>query len=55
MVLIGAAILPHSSLILDPTLEDLPAGAEELHVAAKAETIHVLRVQDLGFPDPLPL
>lgn len=35
MVLIGAAILPHSSLILDPTLEDLPPGAEELHVAAK--------------------
>ena len=43
MVLIGAAILPHSSLILDPTLEDLPAGAEELHVAAKAGTIHILR------------
>eukprot|EP00093_Oithona_nana_P010163 10163.XXX_246643_244434_1 [CDS] Oithona nana genome sequencing. len=35
MVLIGAAILPHSSLILDPTLEDLPPGAEELHTAAK--------------------
>ena len=35
MVLIGAAILPHSSFILDPTLEDLPPGAEELHVAAK--------------------
>ena len=35
MVLIGAAILPHSSLILDPTLEDLPPGVEELHTAAK--------------------
>jgi hypothetical protein len=35
MVLIGAAILPHGSLILDPTLEDLPPGAEELHTAAK--------------------
>ena len=35
MVLIGAAILPHGSLILDPTLEDLPPGAEELHTASK--------------------
>ncbi len=35
MVLIGAAILPHGSMILDPTVEDLPAGAEELHTAAK--------------------
>ena len=35
MVLIGAAVLPHSSLILDPTLEDLPPGAEELHTACK--------------------
>ena len=32
---LGAAILPHGSLILDPTLEDLPPGAEELHTASK--------------------
>ena len=35
LYLLGAAILPHGSIILDPTLEDLPPGAEELHVASK--------------------
>ncbi len=35
MVLIGAAILPHASMILDPTLEEAPAGVDELHAAAK--------------------
>lgn len=35
MVLIGAAILPHASMILDPTLEEAPAGVDELHSAAK--------------------
>ena len=36
MVLIGAAILPHGSLILDPTLEDLPPGSDE-HNGLKME------------------
>jgi aromatic ring-opening dioxygenase LigB subunit len=35
MVLVGAAILPHASMILDPTLEDIPPGIDELHSAAK--------------------
>ena len=35
MVLVGAAILPHASMILDPTLEDIPSGIDELHTAAK--------------------
>ncbi|XP_059093022.1 uncharacterized protein LOC131888237 [Tigriopus californicus] len=35
MVLIGSAILPHASMILDPTLEDVPTGVDELHSAAK--------------------
>lgn len=41
MVLIGAAILPHASLILDPTMEDIPAGVDELHAAAKFVGDHV--------------
>jgi len=35
MVLIGAAILPHAAMILDPTMEECPAGVDELHAAAK--------------------
>ena len=35
MVLIGCAILPHGSMILDPTYEDIPAGVDELHSASK--------------------
>ena len=35
MVLIGCSILPHGSMILDPTVLDLPAGCDELHTAAK--------------------
>ena len=35
MVLVGAAILPHASMILDPTLDDIPSGVDELHTAAK--------------------
>ena len=35
MVLIGAAILPHASLMLDPTMEEAPTGVDELHSAAK--------------------
>ena len=35
MVLIGCAILPHGSMILDPTIDDIPAGVDELHSAAK--------------------
>ena len=35
MVLIGAAILPHASMILDPTMDDIPAGVDELHSACK--------------------
>ena len=35
MVLIGAAILPHGSMILDPTIDDIPTGVDELHSASK--------------------
>ena len=35
MVLIGMSILPHGSMILDPTVLDLPSGCDELHTAAK--------------------
>nr|XP_040579530.1 uncharacterized protein LOC121128018 [Lepeophtheirus salmonis] len=35
MVLIGSAILPHGSMILDPTMEEIPPGVDELHTAAK--------------------
>ena len=35
MVLIGAAILPHASMILDPTMDDIPTGVDELHSACK--------------------
>ena len=35
MVLVGAAIMPHASMILDPTLDDIPPGVDELHSAAK--------------------
>ena len=35
MVLIGCAIIPHGAMILDPTLEDIPTGVDELHGAAK--------------------
>ena len=35
MVLIGSAILPHGSMILDPTMDDIPPGVDELHTAAK--------------------
>ena len=35
MVLIGCAILPHGSMILDPTYDDIPAGVDELHSASK--------------------
>jgi len=35
MVLIGCSILPHGSMILDPTVLDLPSGSDELHTAAK--------------------
>ena len=35
MVLIGCAILPHGSMILDPTIDDIPAGVDELHSASK--------------------
>jgi hypothetical protein len=35
MVLIGMSILPHGSMILDPTALDVPSGCDELHTAAK--------------------
>ena len=35
MVFIGAAILPNGSMILDPTMEEVPDGVDELHTAAK--------------------
>lgn len=35
MVLIGSAIIPHGSMILDPTAEEIPVGVDELHSAAK--------------------
>ena len=35
MVLIGSAILPHGSMILDPTIDDIPTGVDELHSASK--------------------
>ena len=31
MVFIGAAILPNGSMILDPTMEEVPDGVDELH------------------------
>ena len=35
MVFVGAAILPHGSMILDPTFDDVPSGVDELHSASK--------------------
>ena len=35
MVLIGCGILPHGSMILDPTIDDIPSGVDELHSASK--------------------
>ena len=35
MVLIGCSILPHGSMILDPTIDDIPVGVDELHSASK--------------------
>jgi aromatic ring-opening dioxygenase LigB subunit len=35
MVFIGAALLPHGPMILDPTMEEAPSGVDELHTAAK--------------------
>ena len=31
----GAAVLPNGPMVLDPTMEEVPAGVDELHTAAK--------------------
>lgn len=47
MVLVGAAILPHGSLVLDPSLgsASLPAGSIELHQACIGCASHIRAMQ----------